>query len=111
MPVKVVRGQLRVGSPLCFLNDAKDVKRIGTVISMENNHKPVEKATEGMEVSVKINSGEFAITFGRQIDINSIVYSYITRVSVDAIKKFKDELTPEDVNLLATLIKMFKVPK
>lgn len=111
MPVKVVRGQLRVGSPLCFINEMQDIKLIGKVISMENNHKPVEKASEGMEVSVKINSGEHAITFGRQIDINTVVYSHITRQSVDAIKKFKDELTPDDVILLATLIKMFKVPK
>jgi translation initiation factor 5B len=112
LPVNVERGQLRVGTPISALKNTSDVViPIGKVMSMERDNRPVEIATPGMDVAVKINSGESGVTVGRQIDQNDTLISHITRPSVDAVKKFADELKPDDIQLLATLIKVLKVPK
>eukprot|EP00796_Vickermania_ingenoplastis_P010590 gene10589-7357_t len=115
IPVKVKNGQLRTGTPLCTVtgkegdsNKDGEIKMIGRVMSLERDGKPVEKATPGMEVAVKIYTGDTNASFGRQVDKHSELISRITRPSVNAIKKFRSELTPEDVNLLATLIQVLK---
>ncbi|CAJ1035593.1 Elongation factor Tu GTP binding domain/50S ribosome-binding GTPase [Leishmania utingensis] len=111
IPVTVERGQLRPGTPLSAIRKKDDsVVVIGRVMSMERDNRPVEIGTPGMDLAVKINSGESGVTVGRQFDNSDIIVSHITRQSVDAVKKFKDELKPDDVLLLASLIKVLKVP-
>ncbi|CCW69335.1 unnamed protein product [Phytomonas sp. Hart1] len=110
LPVLVERGQLRVGTPLCALI-GENVVPIGKVMSIEREKKTVPIGKPGMELSVKINTGDSGVTFSRQFNKDHVIVSKITRPSVDAVKKFKDELTEDDVILLATLIKVFKVPK
>lgn len=109
IPVSVVRGQLREGTPLCLVKDDEAVN-VGRVMSMEFDGKTVKKGTPGMEFAVKINTSTSRVVFGRQIDRTTTLFSRITRPSVNAIKKFRDEINADDVNLLATLIKMLKVP-
>ncbi|KPA84362.1 putative translation initiation factor IF-2 [Leptomonas pyrrhocoris] len=112
LPVNVERGQLRVGTPISALKKSTDeVIPIGRVMSMERDNRPVEVATPGMDVAVKINSGESGVTAGRQFSQEDTLISHISRPSVDAVKKFADELKPDDIQLLATLIKVLKVPK
>ncbi|KAK7202155.1 translation initiation factor IF-2 [Novymonas esmeraldas] len=111
IPVTVERGQLRPGTPLSAIRKKDDsVVVIGRVMSMERDNRPVEIGTPGMDLAVKINSGESGVTVGRQFDNNDVIISHISRQSVDAVKKFKDELKPDDVLLLASLIKVLKVP-
>ncbi|KAG5495251.1 hypothetical protein JKF63_02306 [Porcisia hertigi] len=111
LPVTVERGQLRPGTPLSAIRKKDDsVIMIGRVMSIERDNRALEIGTPGMDVSVKINSGETGVTVGRQFDSGDVIVSHITRQSVDAVKKFKDELKADDVLLLASLIKVFKVP-
>lgn len=112
LPVYVERGQVRPGTPLCAIKKSdSSIVQIGKVMTMERDNKPLATGKMGMEFAVKINSGETGVTFGRQFGRDDDVVSFITRPSVDAIKKFKDELSDDDVNLLATLIKVLNVPK
>ncbi|CCW63677.1 unnamed protein product [Phytomonas sp. EM1] len=110
LPVSVERGQLRVGTPLAAMRGDTPVE-IGKVMSMERDNKPVPIGKPGMELSVKINTSATGVTFGRHFGKEHVIISKITRPSVDAVKKFRDELTEDDVVLLATLIKVLKVPK
>lgn len=111
VPVRVDAGQLRLGTPLCRQKSDDEVIYIGNVLSMERDNKTIDKATPGMEVAVKINTGESNALFGRSCNNGDTLLSRITRPSVDAIKKFKDELVADDVVLLAQLIHKLKVPK
>lgn len=109
LPVKIKRGQLRVNTPLGVMN-GDSVTAVGKVMSIEKDGKPIEKGMPGMEVAVKIHSGDTGASASRTVKKSDLL-SMITRPSVNAIKKFKKELTDDDVNLLATLIKILKVPK
>lgn len=111
LPVNVERGQLRVGTPISSLKDDGTVTPIGKVMSIERDNHPVEIAMPGMEVAVKINSGESGAKADQFCGKDYKLISHISRPSVDAVKKFADELNPDDVNLLATLIKLLNVPK
>lgn len=67
--------------------------RIGRVASVEVNRKPVEKATKGMEVCIKI-VGEPTVMIGRHFESSSKVCSRLTRNSIDCLKEhFRDELS------------------
>lgn len=110
IPVKIQRGQLRVGTPLCVMHDTVPFC-LGKVVSMEKDGKPIDKCLPGMEVAVKIHSADTTVVYGRHFNNKSEIVSLISRRSVNAIKKFKDEVNEDDINLLATLIKLLKVPK
>ncbi|RNF05912.1 putative translation initiation factor IF-2 [Trypanosoma rangeli] len=109
LPVKVERGQLHPGTPLAIMRGETPLL-IGRVMTIERDNKSIPIARMGHECAVKINSGESGVVYDRQFDKTDSVFSLITRPSVDAIKKFKDELSEDDINLLATLIKALKVP-
>lgn len=111
LPVNVERGQLRVGTPISALKDDGTVISIGRVMSIERDNHPVEIAMPGTEVAVKINSGESGAKADQFCGKDYKLISHISRPSVDAVKKFADELNPDDVNLLAKLIKLLNVPK
>ncbi|KAH9588833.1 Translation elongation factor EFTu-like [Trypanosoma melophagium] len=109
LPVKVERGQLRPGTPLAVLKGDIPLV-IGRVMTLERDNKSIPIARMGVECAVKINSGESGVVYDRQFSKTDTLLSLITRPSVEAIKKFKDELSEDDINLLATLIKVLKVP-
>jgi translation initiation factor 5B len=80
-------GTLKIGTPLCI--PSKDFLDIGKVIGIENNRKEVTKAAKGSSVSVKIsNEANPTMTYGRQFDHTGVLYSKISRDSVDALKDF-----------------------
>ncbi|KAF8297981.1 putative translation initiation factor IF-2 [Trypanosoma cruzi] len=109
LPVKIERGQLHPGTPLAIMRGDTPLL-LGRVMSIERDNKNIPVARMGNECAVKINSGETGVVYDRQFTKSDSVFSLITRPSVDAIKKFKDELSEDDINLLATLIKVLKVP-
>ena len=89
MGVEILDGTLRLGTPLVA---SKGLVDVGKVISIENNRKEVPSAKKGMTVSVKTsNEANPTITFGRQFDQTSDLYSKISRASIDALKEhFKE---------------------
>eukprot|EP00831_Metopus_contortus_P049628 TRINITY_DN4115_c0_g1_i5.p1 TRINITY_DN4115_c0_g1~~TRINITY_DN4115_c0_g1_i5.p1 ORF type:complete len:320 (+),score=55.63 TRINITY_DN4115_c0_g1_i5:205-1164(+) len=106
--VNVLAGVLRVGTPLCIPD--KENLPIGTVESIEKSHTHVNsiRSTDGA-VAVKI-TGQPQIMVGRHFDETSQICSVISRDSIDALKMFyKEEVLPEDVDLLAKLKSYFKI--
>lgn len=49
------------------------------MVSVENNHKAVDKATKGMEVCIKIDPipGDAPKMFGRHFDETDLLYSKV----------------------------------
>jgi hypothetical protein len=56
---------------------------IGKVVSIENNHKPIDRATRGMEVCIKIEAipGDAPKMFGRHFDETDLLYSKVNKSS------------------------------
>jgi len=93
--VKIERGFLRLGQPLCFPNG----KALGTVEGIEKDKKPVEPATHGMEVAIRIAPSDSNTMYGRTFDKENdpILYTHMTRRGIDILKEFyREELTKED---------------
>lgn len=76
------------------------------------DHKSVSDAPEGKSVAISINQNENQsnIAFGRQFDENNILYSYITRESIDALKTyFKSDMKDDYWRLVIELKKTLKI--
>jgi len=106
---EVFDGILKVGTPLCV--PALGGLRIGNVVSIEQNGKEQQTARKGASVAVKIvNESNPTITYGRQFDSTKMMYSELSRASIDALKaNFKDTLEPADWKLVVKLKKVFNI--
>jgi translation initiation factor 5B len=90
MGVEIVEGTLRVGTLLTI--PATGFVDVGRVISIENNRKEVQSAKKGTSVAIKVaNESNPGMTYGRQFDHTSPLYSKISRQSIDALKEFFKE--------------------
>jgi len=107
--VEVVEGILKVGTPLCV--PALGGLHIGKIDSIEMNNKPQETAKKGSSVAVRIvNESNPNITYGRQFDASNMLYSTLTRASIDALKEnFKDALEKDEWKLVVKLKKVFNI--
>ena len=106
---EVVEGILKVGTPLCV--PAIGGLYVGKVDSIESNGRELETARKGVSVAVKIvNESNPTITYGRQFDASNMLYSQLSRASIDALKAhFKDELEKEDWRLVVKLKNVFNI--
>ena len=107
--IEVVEGILKVGTPLCV--PALDGLFVGNVTSIESNGREQQTARKGSSVACKIvNEGNPTITYGRQFDSSNMLYSKLTRESIDALKAhFKEQLENEDWRLVIKLKKVFNI--
>ncbi|KAJ2393117.1 eukaryotic translation initiation factor 5B [Coemansia sp. RSA 2611] len=112
--VDVVEGQLRQGTPVCVVRpnpetQQREITVLGRVVSMEVNRKPVDKVKRGdtnAGVAIRIDQPHSAHlkTYGRHFDENDLIYSRITRESIDVLKEsFRDELTKDIIVLTKKL--------
>ena len=111
---EVLRGQLRVGTPICAIRAPdKENLLIGHVASIKNNNgKSVTVARQGDTVCVKIeqNEAQDQIMYGRHFDHTNKLCSKITRQSIDALKEhFRDEIKKDDWQLVVKLKDVFKI--
>ena len=82
-------------------------------ISIEQNHKSIDvvkKGQSGAGVAVRIE-GATQQLFGRHIDEKDLLYSHITRHSIDTLKlpAIKDEVTKEEWALIVKLKGVYPV--
>jgi translation initiation factor 5B len=109
--VKILDGSLRLGTPLCVPD--KQNYEIGRVVSIEKDHKAVEKANKGESVAIKIdtaNSPNPTATFGRHFDHTNKLASVISRKTIDSLKEFfKDQMKKDDWLLVVQLKQMFNI--
>ena len=112
--VDIVEGILKIGTPICVpsIKDADgDPLMVGRVTSIQDNHKEVQMVKKGKQVAVKIEAVDtMPLTFGRQFNKNSSLYSYLTRQSIDALKEnFKNDLSRDDWKLVIQLKKILNI--
>ena len=108
--VAVESGFVKVGTPICV--PTKEFLDLGHISSLEVNNKSVEVARKGMEVCIKIESisGDSPKMFGRHFDHTDLLYSKISRPSIDAVKDyFREEMQKSDWQLMVELKHLFKI--
>ena len=100
--VDVLEGNLHIGTPLIILPSRT---YIGKVVSIQSNRKDVQIGKQGQSICVKIdNESNPNIMYGRHFTFTDILYSNLTRKSVDILKEyFKKDLSKDDVGLLVKL--------
>lgn len=106
--VNVKEGVLRVGTPLCIPD--RENLRLGTVISMELNKKPVNQVrTKDGSVAIKITN-DGSVAYGRHFDDTNQIVSLITRDSIDLLKEsYRDDMTKDDWGTVLKLKKVFGI--
>ncbi|OQR72505.1 eukaryotic translation initiation factor 5B-like [Tropilaelaps mercedesae] len=108
--VMVEAGIVKLGSPLCV--PSKENLFIGTVSSIEINHKQQETARKGEEVCIRIENttGDAPKLYGRHFDNTDLLVSKISRESIDACKNhFRADLSKQDWQLMVELKKVFEI--
>jgi len=110
--VNIVEGTLKLGTPLII--PSQQMLEIGVVGSIEKDNKPQPEAKKGDDVAIKIehppSSGQI-LMYGRQFDHEDLLYSKITRESLNALKIFfEDEVKNKDTfNLLQKMKKVLGI--
>lgn len=105
---------LRVGTPLCVIK-GKEIVDLGRVTSLEVNHKQMTTVTKkdagaGVAVKIETNSGTPPM-FGRHFEESDVLYSHISRASIDALKNlFWDSVTLDQKKLIKNLKPLFNIP-
>lgn len=109
MGVEVMDGILKVGTPLCIPKNNFLV--VGKVMSIQCNHQEVERVKKGQQCAIQVvNEGNPAMQFGRHFTDEHMLYSELSRTSIDALKKyFKDDLVDRDWKLVIKLKKVFSI--
>lgn len=110
--VEVLEGTLHIGTPLAIPSPTPFSEiYIGKVVSIQNNGKDVQVGKTESQVCIKIENDQNPnIYFGRQFGPNDILYSKISRESIDTIKQyFREDISNSDVLLLAKFKKLFHI--
>ncbi|KAM3423606.1 hypothetical protein BST61_g1030 [Cercospora zeina] len=109
--VDVVEGNLRLHTPIAVVKQnsvtgVKDIFTLGRVVSIERDHKQLDICKKGQpSVAVKIE-GSNQPGYGRQLEDKDVLYSHISRASIDTLKEFyRDEVTKDEWALIAKHLK------
>ncbi|KAH6631647.1 hypothetical protein F5144DRAFT_227019 [Chaetomium tenue] len=115
--VDVVEGSLRLNTPISVIKPnpttgLKEIINIGRVTSIEREHKQVPVCKKGQpSVAVKIEMGGHQPTYGRQLEEKDMLYSQISRASIDTLKQFyRADVTNDEWQLIIKLKPMFDIP-
>ena len=114
MGVDVVEGILRIGTPICVIQQPGNVIcSLGRVTSIELNHRHLEQVKRGgPSVAIKIEHASYepARLFGRHFTESDPLYSKISRQSIDIVKEnFRNDLSKEDWALVVKLKKLLSI--
>ncbi|KXT09068.1 hypothetical protein AC579_1157 [Pseudocercospora musae] len=109
--VDVVAGNLRLHTPIAAVKQnpvtgVKDIVSMGRVVSIERDHKQLTICKKGSpSVAVKIE-GPNQPGYGRQLEEKDMLYSLISRASIDCLKEFyRDEVEKDEWTLIAKTLK------
>ena len=95
--VEVTAGKLK---PKVRLMDARGVE-LGTVEQIQENGKPVQEATKGMQVAISVRGP----TLGRQVKENDDIFTFPTSQDVKLLRgKLAATLTPDDEAVLEEIV-------
>ena len=118
--VDVEAGVLKIGTPLVVYHEkgvhlnviqkAEKPLKLGTVESIEHNHKKLKEARKNTgSVAISIG-GDPSVSSGRQFEQKDRLVSLISRRSIDCLKEhFKEDVAKEEWQLVIELKKYFGV--
>ncbi|EFR00075.1 eukaryotic translation initiation factor 5B [Nannizzia gypsea CBS 118893] len=114
--VDVTEGSLRLLTPLAAVKTnpttgQKEIISLGRVMSIERDHKQLPICKKGQpSVAIKIE-GPNQPLYGRQLEEKDILYSMISRKSIDTLKEFyRSDVTMEEWGLIKKLKPVFDIP-
>lgn len=108
--VDVVDGNLRLNTPIACVKQnsagAKEIIPMGRVTSIERDHKQIPICKKGQpSVAVKIE-GPNQPLYGRHLEEKDVLYSQVSRASIDTLKEFyRDEVDKDEWALIAKHLK------
>lgn len=108
----VVEGVVKIGTPLCVFNKDKVKVNLGTVVSIEANHKPIQEArAHHGNIAIRIKGEKDSnITAGRQFELTDAIYSLISRKNIDVLKaNFRNEMLDSDWETVIKLKELFDI--
>ncbi|KAK5653860.1 hypothetical protein OQA88_7784 [Cercophora sp. LCS_1] len=114
--VDVVEGQLKINTPLAAIKTnpttgLREVIPIGRVTSIERDHKQIPVCKKGQpSVAVKIEMGGHQPTYGRQLEESDVLYSQISRASINCLKDFyRKDVSNDEWQLIIKLKPLFDI--
>lgn len=109
----VTAGILKIGTPVCVFKGGEDRIVLGNVTSIEINKKPINEArpsTGNIAIKIKATSEKTNYTAGRTFDEQDVIYSNISRRTIDCLKdNFRDEMNESDWDLIRDLKQKFGI--
>lgn len=108
--VDVIDGNLRMNTPIACVRQNADGKKeiipMGRVTSIERDHKQIPICKKGQpSVAVKIE-GPNQPMYGRHLEEKDVLYSQVSRLSIDTLKEFyRDEVDKDEWALIAKHLK------
>lgn len=118
--VDVLEGSLKIGTPICTVKYDPETKQrqtllLGKVASLEINHESVNEVKRGQTgagVAMRLDdpSSQQPI-WGRHVDEKDVLYSHLTRKSIDTLKDplFRDQVPKSDWLLIKKLKPTFQI--
>ncbi|KAL1869982.1 hypothetical protein VTK73DRAFT_2876 [Phialemonium thermophilum] len=114
--VDVVEGQLKINTPIAAVKTnpttgQKEIISLGRVTSIEREHKQIQVCKKGQpSVAVKIEMGGHQPAYGRQLEDKDMLYSQISRASINCLKDFyRKDVSNEEWQLIIKLKPMFDI--
>ncbi|KOS21480.1 Eukaryotic translation initiation factor 5B [Escovopsis weberi] len=114
--IDVVEGQLKINTPIAAVKtnpttNAREVVPIGRVTSIERDHKQIPVCKKGQpSVAVKIEMGGHQPVYGRHLEEDDLLYSQVSRASIDCLKEFyRKDVSNEEWQLIIKLKPLFDV--
>ncbi|KAK3491674.1 hypothetical protein B0T13DRAFT_438826 [Neurospora crassa] len=114
--VDVVEGQLKINTPISAVKTnpvtgAREVIDLGRVTSIERDHKQIPVCKKGQpSVAIKIEMGGNQPTYGRHLEEKDMLYSKISRASINCLKEFyRKDVTNDEWQLIIKLKPMFDI--
>ncbi|KAF4302004.1 Eukaryotic translation initiation factor 5B [Botryosphaeria dothidea] len=114
--VDVIEGNLKLLTPICAIKEnpntkQKEIINLGRVQSIERDHKQIAVCKKGQpSVAVKIE-GPNQPLYGRHLEEKDILYSLISRQSIDTLKEFfRADVSMDEWALIKKLKPMFDIP-
>ncbi|RCI13765.1 hypothetical protein L249_8088 [Ophiocordyceps polyrhachis-furcata BCC 54312] len=115
--VDVIEGQLKINTPIAVVHSAqggtavKDIISLGRVTSIEREHKQIPVCKKGQpSVAVKIEMGGSQPMYGRQLAEEDLLYSLISRASIDCLKEYyRKDVSNEEWQLIVKLKPLFDI--
>ncbi|KAK7548718.1 translation initiation factor 5B [Phyllosticta citricarpa] len=114
--VDVIEGALRILTPICAVKEDPNTKQkivveLGRVSSIERDHKQIPICKKGQpSVAVKIEGSNQPL-YGRHLEEKDILYSHISRKSIDTLKEFyRSDVSMDEWALIKKLKPLFDIP-